>query len=85
VETPNELEVRYILRCAIQAFPDRVVTIDLTELNQSGYLDHFSKLKSMALTAVQATRKSTTDGVPVVVLTEGKTDSEFLSGGLRVL
>ena len=76
---------RYILRCVLLAFPDALVTLDLTDLNEAAWLDGFPLLESMASEAARTIKRSTTDNIPIVVLTEGRTDSEFLSYGLQVL
>ena len=75
---------RHVLRAVLLAFPDAEVTLDLTELSLSGYLeDH--RLISMASDSAASTRRAAAVNGPVVVLTEGRTDAEFLTAGLRIL
>ena len=90
---------RHVLRAVLIAFPDAEVTLDLTdlvitelestglepiELNLSeGPEDH--RLPWMACDAAAAIRRAAAVNAPVVVLTEGRTDAEFLTAGLKVL
>jgi HEPN/Toprim N-terminal domain 1 len=74
---------RHVLRAVLMAFPDAEVTLDLTELNQSERPR--DRLLSMASDAAASTRRSAAVNGPVVVLTEGRTDAEFLTAGLRIL
>jgi hypothetical protein len=78
------LAERHALRAVLMAFPDAEVTLDLTELNPSEYLEG-RRLLSMASHAAASTRRAAAINGPVVVLTEGRTDAEFLTAGLRIL
>jgi len=81
----NYLEERYILRCTLLAFPQEAVTLDITDLNQGGWLDAFPRLETLASGASARIREATTGHAPVVVLTEGRTDAEFLSYAVQIL
>ena len=71
------------------AFPDADVTLDLTELRLSE-LDPFGGMEDrglpwMASDSAAVIRRAAAVNAPIVVLTEGRTDSEFLTAGLKVL
>lgn len=74
---------RHVLRAVLMAFPDAEVTLDLTELERSERQG--DRLLSMASDSAASTRRSAAVNGPVVVLTEGRTDAEFLTAGLRIL
>jgi hypothetical protein len=74
---------RHVLRAVLMAFPDAEVTLDLTELDRSE--PQGNRLLSMASDSAASTRRVAAVNGPVVVLTEGRTDAEFLSAGLRIL
>jgi hypothetical protein len=75
---------RYVLRAVLMAFPGAEVILDLTELELSGYLGS-DGLQSMASDSAESIRRAAAVGAPVVVLTEGRTDAEFLTAGLKIL
>jgi hypothetical protein len=71
------------LRAALLAFPDREVVLDVTANGIYGWPDSGpTELASHAQTVV---RQAATTYAPMIVLTEGKTDAEFLEAGLEVL
>jgi hypothetical protein len=90
---------RHVLRAVLMAFPDAEVTLDRTELvlaelessgleptelNLSeGLGDH--RLPWTASDAGAAIQRAAAVNAPVVVLTEGRTDAEFLTVALKVL
>jgi hypothetical protein len=80
----RDLDVRYALRAVLLAFPDAEVVLDVTGLEKIGYLAESDRecLASKAATAIGEVAGRHT---PVVVLTEGRTDAEFLSAGLAIL
>ena len=71
------------LRAILLAFPDADVTIDVTWLGEYGWRE--SEPTALASNAQAAVRDKTTVHAPVIVLTEGTTDAEFLSTALSVL
>ena len=74
---------RHVLRAVLMAFPDAEVTLDLTELDRSELQG--DRLLSTASDSAASTRRAAAVNGPVVVLTEGRTDAEFLTAGLRIL
>jgi hypothetical protein len=75
---------RLALRLVLLALPDAEVVLDITDIK-----DDVSRLREdeaavLASNAAQAIR-ATGMHAPAVVLTEGRTDAEFLSAGLQVL
>jgi hypothetical protein len=84
MEELADLDVRYALRAALLAFPDAEVVLDITGLEKSGYLDE-SERECLASEAAAAIGEVAGRHAPVVVLTEGRTDAEFLAAGLAVL
>jgi hypothetical protein len=74
---------RLALRACLLALPDEEVVLELTQLGAAGYLsDNPAILASDALEAAWASAAAHS---PVVVLTEGSTDAEFLGTALHVL
>jgi hypothetical protein len=71
------------LRAILLAFPYADVTIDVTWLGEYGWRE--SEPAALASNAQAAVRDKTTVHAPVIVLTEGTTDAEFLSTALSVL
>jgi hypothetical protein len=71
------------LRAILLAFPDADVTIDVTWLGEYGWRE--SEPAALASNAQAAVRDKTAVHAPVIVLTEGTTDAEFLSTALSVL
>jgi hypothetical protein len=83
------MDERFVLRAVLMAFPDAEVTLDLTELHLPE-LDPFEnmadqRLPWMASDSSASIRRAAAVNAPIVVLTEGRTDSEFLTAGLRIL
>lgn len=70
----------YVLRAVLLALPDAEVILDLTDLVAGGHLRE-AQLEHIASDA----RGTTGMHAPVVVLTEGRTDAEFLAAGLSIL
>jgi hypothetical protein len=80
----ENLDERYALRAVLLAFPDAEVVFDVTGLEKSGYLAE-SDRECFASKAAAAIGEAAGRHAPVVVLTEGRTDAEFLAAGLAVL
>jgi hypothetical protein len=76
-------DARRRLRIALLAFPDAEVTFDATWLGDYGWLG--GGPGTLASRAQGASRDNAASHAPVVVLTEGITDAEFLSSALAVL
>jgi hypothetical protein len=80
----TDWDPRHALRAVLLAFPEAGVTLAIADLGGGGGLEQSqsASLPSRAITAVSARA-----GVkaPIVVLTEGRTDAEFLKAGLNVL
>jgi hypothetical protein len=74
----------YVLRAVLLALPDAEVILDVTDLVRDGHLRE-AELEHMASDAAAAIRGTTAMHAPVVVLTEGRTDAEFLAAGLSIL
>lgn len=74
---------RYLLRAALEsARPEAEVIHDLTDVISGGWYEFSDRI---AASSRQALRSRLGADVPIVVLTEGRTDSEFLSGAVAVL
>jgi hypothetical protein len=76
-------DARRRLRLALLAFPDAEVTLDVTWLGEYGWLG--GEPGAVASRAQSASRANASSHAPVIVLTEGITDAEFLSTALAVL
>ena len=74
----------YVLRAVLLALPDAEVILDVTDLVGGGYFRE-AELEHMASDAAATIRGTTGMHAPVVVLTEGRTDAEFLAAGLSIL
>jgi hypothetical protein len=73
----------HALRAVLLVYPDDEVRLDVTELVQEGWMPGDpDTLASEALSVLQANSGS---HAPVIVLTEGRTDAEFLAAGLELL
>jgi HEPN/Toprim N-terminal domain 1 len=83
MEVINDWQWPYALRAVLMAFPDAEVSLDVTELAQGGWLgeDH----DFLASGALEELRDSAAVHAPVIVLTEGTTDAEFLAKGVSIL
>jgi hypothetical protein len=77
-------ETTYALRIIVLAFPESEVILDVTDLVDSGDMGSGS-VASLPADAVAAIGTVSGMHAPVVVLTEGSTDAEFLKAGLHVL
>jgi hypothetical protein len=73
----------YSLRAVLLAFPDAEVLLDVTELAEGGWLGEDQD--GLASKALEELRDSAAVHAPVIVLTEGTNDAEFLSKGVRIL
>jgi hypothetical protein len=73
---------RYALRAVLLAFPEADVTLATANIGESPEQSQPTPLPSGAMDVVSARAGV---NAPVVVLTEGRTDAEFLKAGLRVL
>lgn len=71
-------DARHRLRAVLLAFPDAEVVVDITEHMESGP-------ESLASESQEAAREEAATHAPIIVLTEGKTDAEFLEAALGVL
>ena len=76
-------DARRRLRVALLAFPDAEVTFDATWLGDYGWFG--SEPGTLASRAQSKSRDNAASHAPVVVLTEGVTDAEFLGSALAVL
>jgi hypothetical protein len=85
---------RHVLRAVLMAFPDAEVTLDLTELKlaelnlvEQNFAEDWGDqpLPWMVSDSAGVMRRSAAVNAPVVVLTEGRTDAEFLAAGLKIL
>ncbi|AFR28657.1 hypothetical protein ARUE_c17510 [Arthrobacter sp. Rue61a] len=79
----QEWDTRQTLMACLMAEPKSIVSLDLTAVEFAGYLD--GELSSLASRSLADIRSNTLIDSPLIVLTEGKTDSEFLSTALEVL
>jgi hypothetical protein len=75
---------RLALRACLLALPDEEVVLRLTELGAAGYLGD-NDPAGLASDALEATWASAAAHSPIVVLTEGSTDAEFLGTALAVI
>ena len=73
---------RYALRAVLLAFPGSDAVLATADIAQGAEQPQPASLPSAAMAAVSARAGAY---APVVVLTEGKTDAEFLAAGLKVL
>jgi hypothetical protein len=71
-------DARHRLRAVLLAFPDAEVVVDITEHMES-------EPESLASESQEAAREEAATHAPMIVLTEGKTDAEFLEAALEVL
>lgn len=79
----NGLDARYIVRlCLDHVPPDTEVALDLGDVVSRGYIQADPDL--CAVEFAQQHLASTSQG-PIVVLTEGSTDAEFLQAALRIV
>lgn len=74
----------YALRAALLAFPDQEVRLDLTRLVEDGLHDDETP-ETVASQALATLRLQTSAHTPIVILTEGKTDAEFLQMAVGIL
>jgi hypothetical protein len=75
---------RYALRIVLLAFPDAEVVLDISTVNGFEYLAE-SALASLASRAAQTISGMAGMHAPTVVLTEGRTDAEFLAAALAII
>jgi hypothetical protein len=71
------------LRAVLLALPDADVSLDVTWRGLRGRGKFYPN--SLASSAQSAVRNRAAEHAPIIVLTEGKTDSEFLQAGLKIL
>ncbi|MCP4308718.1 MAG: hypothetical protein GY788_28360 [bacterium] len=75
-------DVRYQLRAILEALPrDEMITLDLDDLLEGGWLDPSVDPRDHANALVAYTSQG---GLPPIVLTEGRFDVEVLSAALRL-
>jgi hypothetical protein len=76
-------DARWLLRAAAEVCDSsNVVEYDITELVLSGY---YELQEPVAASVMAALRRATRHDAPLVVLTEGSTDAEALSGAMNLL
>jgi len=77
-------DARFALRAVLLSFPDSEVCLDISDLEDAGWS---SEAQRGSLVSDAAAVISGMAGMhaPVVVLTEGRTDAEFLSASLKIL
>ena len=68
--------------CATARIPDATVELDLTELHENGWIH--GDPGQLASQAVTFLRMEAATHTPIVVLTEGSTNTEFLSAALQL-
>lgn len=76
------MDERFALRLVLLAFPHDEVVLDVTDLGEGGWVTDAETLASDAALSITGVAGM---HAPVVVLTEGRTDAEFLRVGLQVL
>jgi hypothetical protein len=79
----SNLDVLWRLRLLLLAFPGAEVVLDVTEIFEN--VDSHRFVAAASLEASEVLRYKASAYAPTVVLTEGKTDTEFLKAGLAVL
>lgn len=79
----DQWDERFVMRAALLAFPDAEVVLDVTELEENGWMNE-SEPVSLASGSIGEIRTAAAIHAPVVVLTEGRTDAEFLSSALTI-
>lgn len=73
----------HALRAVLLVYPDSEVRLDVTDLVEEDWIyGEPDTLASQSLSALQANSGS---HAPLIVLTEGRTDAEFLAAGLELL
>lgn len=82
LELWDYLDPRLALRAIAAAFPDDEVVLDVTDLREGGWFDMDQDPRTAALEHFSWV---STNGAPVVVLTEGSWDAYALGTSLRVL
>jgi hypothetical protein len=80
----QDLDECAILRAVLLAFPDEEVTFDLTDLELGGWLRNH-RHDAIASEASEIINGLSGMHAPVVVLTEGRTDAEFIKAALEIL
>ncbi|MFC6023633.1 hypothetical protein ACFP2T_46705 [Plantactinospora solaniradicis] len=78
----DSLDYRYALRLGLLAFPDEQVTVTLSDRGEGWLEEECGTTASDSLLFMQLLGATYS---PTVVLTEGRTDAEFLSGALSIL
>lgn len=78
------VEPRFVVRAFVEIYKDRDETVfwNLIDLTSRGFLDPSAEVCTKSRNEVHDTLRST---LPVIVLTEGSTDAEFLTGAIEVL
>jgi hypothetical protein len=76
------LDYRYATRLGLLAFPDKQVTVKVSDRGEGWLSGDNDAIASASLHGMQSWGSTYS---PTVVLTEGKTDAEFLSAALTVL
>ena len=71
------------LRLALMAFPEAEVRLDVTDLFEDGSSDESPE--TLASGAARNLRLASANFVPIIVVTEGKSDAVFLSDALGLL
>lgn len=84
IDLLRDLDECAILRAVLLCFPDEEVTLDLTDLELGGWLREH-RHDAIASEATEIINGLSGMHAPVVVLTEGRTDAEFIKAALDVL
>lgn len=79
----NDLDVLWRLRLILLALPEAEVVLDITEISDVRGIERLPLWGSLDAAGVLKYKASAY--APTVVLTEGKTDSEFLTAALAIL
>ena len=80
----DDWDERFALRAVLLAFPDDEVILEISDLVSGGGIKR-QDVASLPSDAVRAIGAMSGMHAPVVVLTEGSTDAEFLKAGLALL
>ncbi|WP_328383531.1 hypothetical protein OHQ88_13790 [Micromonospora zamorensis] len=78
----SSLDYRLALRLSLLAFPDEQVTVTLSDRGEGWLEERSETIASDSLLVMQSLGATYS---PTVVLTEGRTDAEFLSAAMSIL
>lgn len=77
-------EWRHVLRLLLTIWPDEPVELDLTDLFEGGWMEP-EEQDVLPSAALRSLRETAAAHAPIVVLTEGRTDAEFLRAAFALL